>query len=68
MPFIKALTSLNFSQIGQMTTELAALERLKDQCFHFVSVAIDPILFKLADQKMHNFFKGVLLLARLDCR
>ena len=28
--------------------ELAALELLKYRCFHFSSVGIDPILFKLA--------------------
>ena len=35
--------------------ELAALERLKNRCHHFFSVAIDPILFKLAgNEDMHN--------------
>ena len=35
--------------------ELAALERLKNQRHHFFSVAIDPILFKLAGiEDMHN--------------
>ena len=35
--------------------ELAALERLKNQRHHFFSVAIDPILFKLAgNEDMHN--------------
>ena len=35
--------------------ELAALERLRNQRHHFVSVAIDPILFKLAgNEDMHN--------------
>ena len=37
--------SSNFRQIRLLTTELAALERLKDQCLHFL-VGIDPILFK----------------------
>ena len=35
--------------------ELAALERLKNRRHRFFSVAIDPILFKLAGTKdMHN--------------
>ena len=35
--------------------ELAALERLKNRHHHFFSVAIDPILFKLAGKEdMHN--------------
>ena len=35
--------------------ELAALERLKKRRHHFFSVAIDPILFKLAgNEDMHN--------------
>ena len=35
--------------------ELAALERLKNRRRHFFSVAIDPILFKLAgNEDMHN--------------
>ena len=35
--------------------ELAALERLKNRCNHFFSVAIDPILFKLTgNEDMHN--------------
>ena len=35
--------------------ELAALERLKNRLHHFFSVAIDPILFKLAgNEDMHN--------------
>ena len=52
---IKAWMCLNFGQIPPLSTELAALERLKNQCFHFFSVAIDPILFKLVDNEdMHN--------------
>ena len=47
--------SLNFRQIRLLTTELAALERLKHQCLHVFSVAIDLILFKLASYKdMHK--------------
>ena len=35
--------------------ELAALEHLKNWRHHFFSVAIDPILFKLAsNEDMHN--------------
>ena len=32
---IKALMSLNIGQIRQLTTELAALEHLENQCLHF---------------------------------
>ena len=54
--WIKALMSLNFGQIPPLTTELAALEHLKSQCHHFFSVAIDPILFKLAGiEDMHKY-------------
>ena len=53
--YIKAYTSLNFGQIPPLTTELAALERLKSRCHHVISVDIDPIFFKLAGNKdMHN--------------
>ena len=53
---IKASMSLkNLGQIPPMTMELAALERLKNRCHHFFSVAIEPILFKLAgNEDMHN--------------
>ena len=35
--------------------ELAALERLKNRRHHFFSIAIDPILFRLAgNENMHN--------------
>ena len=44
--------SLDFGQVPPLTTELAALERLKNRCHH---VDIDPIFFKLAGNKdMHN--------------
>ena len=47
--------SLNFRQIRLLTTELAALERLKHQCLHFFSVGIDPVLFKVGGYiDMHN--------------
>ena len=53
--YIKAYMSLNFGQIPLLTTELAALECLKNRRHHFFSVAIDPILFKLAgNEDMHN--------------
>ena len=52
---IKAWMSLTLDQIPPLTMELAALERLKNRCHHFFSVAIDPILFKLAgNEDMHN--------------
>ena len=41
---IKARMTLNSCQIQQLTTELAALECLNNQCLHFFSVAIDLIL------------------------
>ena len=47
---IKALKSLNFRQIGQLTTELAALGRLKINASTF-PVAVDAILLKHADNK-----------------
>ena len=53
--YIKAYMSLNFGQFPPLTTELAALERLKNRCHHIISVDIDPIFFKLAGNKdMHN--------------
>ena len=53
---IKAYMSLNFVQL---TTELAALERLKNRCHHVISVDIDPIFFKLAGNKdMHNIMNA----------
>ena len=48
---IKAWMTLNFYQIQQLTTELAALECLKNQCLHFFSVPIDLIFFKLPDKE-----------------
>ena len=56
MTCIKAWMSLNLGQIPPLTMELAALERLKTRRHHFFSsVAIDPILFKLAGNKdRHN--------------
>ena len=52
---IKAWMTLNFGRIPPLTMELAVLERLRNRRHHFVSVAIDPILFKLAgNEDMHN--------------
>ena len=52
---IKAWMSLNLGQIPPLTMELAALECLKNRRHHFFSVAIDPILFRLAgNEDMHN--------------
>ena len=52
--YIKAYMSLNFGQIPPLTTELAALELLKN-----ISVDIDPIFFKLAGNKdMHNIMNA----------
>ena len=52
---IKAWMSSSFRQIRLLTTELAALERLKHQCLHFFSVGIDPILVKVGGYiDMHN--------------
>ena len=44
---MKARLSSNFGQIPLLTTELAALEHLKNRCLHF-SVATDQIHFKFA--------------------
>ena len=47
--------SLILGQIPPLTMELAALECLKNRRNHFFSVAIDPILFKLAgNEDMYN--------------
>ena len=52
---IKAWMSLNLGQIPPLTMELAALQLLKHRRHHFFSVAIDPILYKLAgNEEMHN--------------
>ena len=53
--YIKAWMSLNLGQIPPLTMELVALECLKNRRHHFFSVAIDPVLFKLAgNEDMHN--------------
>ena len=47
--------SSNFGQIPLLTTELAALERLKNRCRHFFLVAIDQIHFKfVGNEDIHN--------------
>ena len=47
--------SSKFGQIGQLTMELAALERVKNRCFHFFAVAVELTLFKLTSYKdMHK--------------
>ena len=52
---IKAWMSLNLGQITLLTMDLSALEHLKNRRHHFFSIAIDPILFKLAgNEDMHN--------------
>ena len=63
---MKAWMSLNLGQIPTLTMELAALEHLKNLCHHFFSIAIDPVLFKLAgNEDRHNIldefeFRSVL--------
>ena len=53
--YISAWMSSNFGQIPLLTTELAALERLKNRCHHLFSVAIDQIHFKfVGNEIMHN--------------
>ena len=59
---IKAWMSLNIGQILLLTMELAAFECLEHCRFHFLLVAIDEILFKIAyNEDIHNLFN-----ARLD--
>ena len=48
---IMSCMSLNFSQMGLLTLDMAALEHLKNPCHHFFLVDIDLILFKLASYK-----------------
>ena len=53
--YISAWMSSNLGQIPLLTTELAALERLKNRCRHFFSVAIDQIHFRfVGNEDMHN--------------
>ena len=59
---MKAWMSLNFGQILPLTMELAALERLKNRCHLFFSVAINSIDFKFAgNEDMHNIFDELKL-------
>ena len=47
--------NLNFGQIPLLTTELAALERLKNWSCHFFSVTTDQVHFKfVGNEDMHN--------------
>ena len=47
--------SSSFGQIPLLTWELAALERLKNQCCYLFSVAIDKIHFKfVGNEDIHN--------------
>ena len=63
MTCIKSRTSSNFGQIGPLTTELAALERLKISltlimgkwCLHASSFIFDRIIIKVAgNQERHK--------------
>ena len=61
--------SSNFGRIPLLTTELAALERLKNRCRHFFSVTIDQIHFKfVGNEDMHNISNEFEFSARLDHR
>ena len=52
---IKVWMSSSFGQIPLLTWELAALERLKNRCCYFFSVAIDKIHFKfVGNEDIHN--------------
>ena len=63
---IKSRTRLNFSQIGPLTTELAALERLKIShrlimgkcCLHASSFIFDRIIIKVADNQDRHKSSG----------
>ena len=51
----KSLYEFEFRTDPPLTTELAALEHLKNRCNHVISVDIDLIFFKLAGNKdMHD--------------
>ena len=61
--------SSNFGQIPLLTTELAALERLKNRCRHFFLVAIDQIHFKfVGNEDRHNISNEFEFSASLDHR
>ena len=54
----KILAEFEIRPDRQRTTELAALEHLKNQCYHFLSVAIYPIHFKFVGiEDMHNIYE-----------
>ena len=67
MTCMRAGRSLNFSLIGPMTAELAALERfvnphrliMRKQCLHFFLAVLDLILFILAgNNNIHESLDG----------
>ena len=59
---LKIWMSLNFGQIRQLTTMLAAIERLKNQYHHFFSILIDPNFLKLAyTEAMHNILDDIVI-------
>ena len=45
MTYIRAWTRSNLVKIRRLTTELAALVRLKNRCLHIFSIATDLIYF-----------------------
>ena len=68
MTCLRAGTSLNFSLIGLLTAELAALEHLKNphrlimrkQCLHFFLAVLDLILFILTcNDNIHESLDGL---------
>ena len=53
--YIRAWMNLKFGQIRPRTTELAALKCLKNGCFHFFSLCINPMHFEFVGiEDMHN--------------
>ena len=52
---MKAWMSSKFGQIQPWTTELAALERLKNRCYHFFLIDFHSIFLILAgNEDMHE--------------
>ena len=47
----KSLDVVEFGQVRRMTKELAARARLKNQCLHLFSVAIDQVHFGFVSNK-----------------
>ena len=54
MPYVRAWMSLNFGQIRLRTTELAAVELLKNRCCHFFSVVYLTYFKFVGIKDMHN--------------